>query len=80
MGKLWSIFRGSAITKYLKNYLMKEGRMVVIGCVATDEEQEEESYQTLMLCKNMGKIRFKPQAVSVDDSKRVKRSLGVNHY
>ncbi len=54
--------------------------MVVIGCVATDEEQEEESYQTLMLCKNMGKIIFKPQTVSRDDSKRVKRSLGVNHY
>jgi hypothetical protein len=43
---------------YAMNYAVKESQLTMLGCIATSENQEDDSFQTLNICKNLTKIKL----------------------
>ena len=58
MRQLWAQFRNSHIVMLTKYYFMGGNDVVLLACLPLIGGEESDSYQLMMLAKNLGKINL----------------------
>lgn len=56
--QLWAHFRNSHITMLTKYFFMGGNGVLLLACLPLSGGEENDSYQLLMLCKNLSKINL----------------------